>query len=52
LRKIQAFTLLEIAAILGISTDAARLLGKCARRAFVHLVFVHLGDSGAMERAQ
>jgi hypothetical protein len=47
LREIQAFTLAKIAAILGISTDAAPLLGKCARR-----VFMHLGDSGAMERAQ
>jgi hypothetical protein len=35
----------KIAAIAGISTDAAQLLGNCG-------VLVHLGDFGATERAQ
>lgn len=39
--------LAKIAAIAGISTYAAQLLGKCARR-----VVMHLGDSGATEPAQ
>jgi DNA-directed RNA polymerase specialized sigma24 family protein len=47
LKDIQGHTLTEIAAILGISIDTARVRLNCARRAIGHL-----GDSGAMRRAQ
>jgi len=47
LKDIQGHTLQEIAAILGISIDTARVRLKHARREIGHL-----GDSGAMEQAQ
>jgi DNA-directed RNA polymerase specialized sigma24 family protein len=47
LKEIQGYTFAEIAAILGISIDAA-----CARWDRARREFVHLGDSDAMERAQ
>jgi RNA polymerase sigma factor (sigma-70 family) len=47
LKEIQRYTLAEIAAILGISIDTARVRWKRARREFMRL-----GDSGANERAQ
>ena len=47
LKDIQGHTLREIAAILGISIDTAQVRLNCARRAIGHL-----GDSGAMRRAQ
>ena len=47
LKDIQGHTLQEIAAILGISIDTARVRLKRARREIGHL-----GDSGAMGRAQ
>jgi DNA-directed RNA polymerase specialized sigma24 family protein len=47
LKEIQGYTFAEIAAILGISIDAA-----CARWDRARREFMHLGDSDAMERAQ
>jgi RNA polymerase sigma factor (sigma-70 family) len=47
LKEIHGHTLAEIAAILGISTETAIARWKRARRELVHL-----GDSGATERAQ
>jgi DNA-directed RNA polymerase specialized sigma24 family protein len=47
LKEIQGHSLAEIAAILGISIDAARMRWKRARREFMHL-----GDSGVIERSQ
>jgi Sigma-70, region 4 len=47
LKKIQGYTLAEIAAILGISIDTALLRWERARRAFLHL-----GDSDAIEGAK
>ena len=43
LKEIQGYTLAEIAAMLGISTQAAQLRWQRARREFVLL-----GDSGAI----
>jgi DNA-directed RNA polymerase specialized sigma24 family protein len=47
LKDIQGHTLTEIAAILGISIDTARVRLQRARREIGHL-----GDSGATGRAQ
>lgn len=47
LKEIQGYTFAEIADILGISIDTARLRWKRARREFMRL-----GDSDAMERMQ
>ena len=47
LKEIQGYTLAEIAAILGISIDAAGARWERARRELVHL-----GDSDAIERVR
>ncbi len=47
LKEVQGYTLQEIAAILGISTETARV-----RLMRAHREIGHLGDSDAMERAE